>query len=81
VTNILAIEMMSAAQAIYFLDEKPGAGVEPAYAEIRKVVKPLKQDRVLWPDIQAIAEKIANWDILNAVEDRVGKIDLVWRKR
>lgn len=80
VVNILAIEMMSAAQAIYFLGDKPGAGVEAAYAEVRKVVKPLEQDRVLWPDIQAIAEKISSWDILNAVEDRVGKIDLAWRR-
>jgi histidine ammonia-lyase len=81
VTNVLAIEMMSAAQAIDFLGDKPGKGVEAAYREIRKVVKPLKKDRVLWPDIQAIAEKIANLDILSAVEDRVGEINLVWRKR
>jgi histidine ammonia-lyase len=81
VTNVLAIEMMSAAQAIDFLGEKPGAGVEAAYREIRKVVKPLKKDRVLWPDIQAIAEKIANLDILNAVEDRVGEVKLIWQRR
>jgi histidine ammonia-lyase len=79
VTNVLAIEMMSASQAIDFLGEKPGAGVEAAHREIRKVVKPLKKDRVLWPDIQAIAEKIVNLDILNAVESRVGEINLVWR--
>jgi histidine ammonia-lyase len=81
VTNVLAIEMMSAAQAIDFLGEKPGAGVEAAFKEIRKVVKPLKKDRVLWPDIQAIAEKIANLDILNAVENRVGEIKLIWQRR
>jgi histidine ammonia-lyase len=81
VTNVLAIEMMSAAQALDFLGEKPGAGVEAAHREIRKVVKPLKKDRVLWPDIQAIAEKIANLDILNAVEARVGEIKLVWQRR
>jgi histidine ammonia-lyase len=81
VTNVLAIEMMAAAQAIDFLDEKPGAGPEAAYREIRKVVKPLEKDRVLWPDIQAISEKIANCDILNAVESRAGEIDLVWKRR
>jgi histidine ammonia-lyase len=81
VTNVLAIEMMSASQAIDFLGDKPGAGVEAAHREIRKVVKPLKKDRVLWPDIQAIAEKIANMDIVNAVEGRVGEIKLVWGKR
>jgi histidine ammonia-lyase len=81
VTNVLAIEMMSAAQAIDFLKDKPGPGVEAAYREIRKVVKPLEKDRVLWPDIQAIAEKITNLDILNAVENRVGKINLVWKRK
>jgi histidine ammonia-lyase len=87
VTNVLAIEMMSAAQALDFLKEtegkkyKPGKGTQAAHEEIRKVVKHLESDRVLWPDIQAIAEKIANWDILNAVEKAVGPIDLKWRNR
>lgn len=81
VTNILAIEMMSAAQAFDFLDAEPGAGTKAAWKEIRKVVKPLKKDRVLWPDIQAIAEKIANCDILYAVEDRVGPLGLIWGRR
>ncbi len=81
VTNILAIEMMSAAQAFDFLAGRPGAGTGAAYEEIRKVVKPLKSDRVLWPDIQAVAEKIVNCDILNAVEKRVGPIGLIWRRR
>jgi histidine ammonia-lyase len=81
VTNILAIEMMSAAQALDFLEAEPGAGTGAAYREIRKVVKPLKKDRVLWPDIQAIAEKITNCDILAAVENRVGPINLNWRRR
>jgi histidine ammonia-lyase len=81
VTNVLAIEMMSAAQAFDYLEGKPGAGTLTAYEEIRKVVKPLKTDRVLWPDIQAIAEKINNLDILAAVENKVGPIRLVWKKR
>jgi histidine ammonia-lyase len=81
VINILAIEMMSAAQAFDFMNEKPGAGSLAAYREIRKVVKPLKKDRVLYPDIQAIAKKIANWEILNAVEKQVGTLGLVWRRR
>ena len=81
VTNILAIEMMSAAQAFDYLEGKPGMGTGAAYREIRKVVRPLKKDRVLWPDIQAIAEKIANCDILKAVESKVGPIGLIWRRR
>ena len=81
VIHILAVEMMSAAQAFDFLGGTPGAGSASAYREIRKVVKPLKNDRVLYPDIQAIARKIADLDILNAVEKKVGELSLVWRKR
>ena len=62
-------------------EKVPGSGTGAAYKEIRKVVKPLKKDRVLWPDIQAIAEKIANCDILDAVEKKVGPIGLIWRRR
>ena len=81
VINVLAIEMMAAAQAYDFLDGRPGIGPRAAYQEIRKVVKPLKKDRVLYPDIQAIAAKIANCEILDAVEAKAGKLDLVWRRR
>jgi len=80
VVNVLAIEMMSAAQAMEYRAETPGAGPQAAYSEIRKVVKPLKQDRVMYHDIQAIARKIASWEILDAVEARVGKLDLFWQK-
>lgn len=76
VIHILAIEMMSAAQALDFLDDKPGKGTAVAYHEIRKVVKPLKKDRVLWPDIQAIAQLISSWRILEAVEAEVGEIEV-----
>jgi len=76
VVHILAIEMMSAAQAFDFLEARPGRGTYAAYREIRKVVKPLKKDRVLWPDIQAIAEKIMSWDIVKAVEAEVGPLQI-----
>ncbi|MGQ9604029.1 MAG: histidine ammonia-lyase [bacterium] len=76
VIHILAIEMMSAAQALDFLNERPGIGTAAAYREIRKAVKPLRKDRVLWPDIQAIAKLIASWRILEAVEAEVGELHL-----
>jgi histidine ammonia-lyase len=81
VVHVLAIEMMSAAQAMEFRDETPGVGPLAAYGVIRKVVKPLKKDRVMYPDIQAIAKKISSWEILDAVEAKIGKLDLVWKKR
>ncbi len=80
VMYVLAIEMMCAAQALDFRDEEPGVGVKAAYREIRKVVSPMKKDRILYPDIQAIYEKIANWEILKAVEREIGEIKLRWRE-
>jgi len=74
VIHILAIEMMSAAQALDFLNGKPGKGTQAAYREIREVVKPLRKDRVLWPDIQTIASLISSWRILEAVEAEVGEL-------
>jgi histidine ammonia-lyase len=81
VVHVLAIEMMSAAQALDFREEVPGVGPFAAHQEIRKVVKPLKKDRVMYYDIQAIAKKISSWEILDAVEAKVGALDLFWRKR
>jgi histidine ammonia-lyase len=78
VVNVLAIEMLCAAQAMDFLDDKPGKGTAAAYREVRKVAKKLVKDRVLYPDIQAVAARIASWEILAAVEKEVGKIRLVF---
>jgi histidine ammonia-lyase len=53
--TILALELMTAAQAIEF--HRPlcaGTGVEAAYKRVRSVVPPLEQDRYLHPDIDAV---------------------------
>ncbi len=76
VVNVLAIEMMCAAQAFDLLPEEPGRGTAAAYREVRKVAKKLTKDRVLYPDIQAIAEHITSWELLAAVEKAVGEIRL-----
>lgn len=70
---VIAIEMMCAAQAMDFKKpQKPGKGTMAAYKEIRKVVTHLDDDRVLYPDINAIADKVRDYTILNAVEKAVG---------
>jgi histidine ammonia-lyase len=61
VRNVIAIELMCAAQAIdYRAPLQPGAGVAKAHRTVRKRVPSLAADRVLTPDIQAIAELISN---------------------
>ncbi len=70
--NVLAIELLTAAQALEFLKPlKPGAGTSAAYEQIRKVVKPLKGDRLLYNDVKIVAELIKNDSLLNAVEEKV----------
>ncbi len=70
--NVLAIELMTAAQALEFLKPlKPGIGTSIAYNEIRKAVKPLKNDRLLYEDVKKVAKLIKEDIILNAVEKKI----------
>ena len=57
--NLLAIELLAAAEALeHRRPLKGGAGVERAYATVRKYAEPLLEDRALAPDIAAIATGI-----------------------
>ncbi len=61
VRNVLAIELMCAAQGIDFRAPlRPGRGVVHAHATVRSLVKPLRQDRVLSGDIATLSDAIAN---------------------
>jgi histidine ammonia-lyase len=74
---VLAIEIMSAAQAFDFRKPlKPGKGTRIAYEIIREHVPHLENDRVLYPDINKIAALIRDNTILEAVEDELGGIPL-----
>jgi histidine ammonia-lyase len=74
---VLAIEMMSAAQAFDFRKPlKPGRGTRVAYEVIREHVTHLTEDRVLYPDINKIADLVRNGTILSAVEGEVGELPL-----
>ncbi len=76
VRTVLAIEMMAAAQAYEFYDGKqPGRGSKIAYDIIRRAVPPLVDDRVLYPDIEAIRHLIESNEILDAVEAEIGPLD------
>jgi len=57
--NLLAIELLAGAEALeHRRPLKGGAGVERAYATVRKYAEPLLEDRALAPDIAAIATAI-----------------------
>jgi histidine ammonia-lyase len=60
VRNVLAIELMCAAQGLDCrLPLKPGRKLVAAHAAVRKLVPPLEQDRVLSPDIEILSRAIA----------------------
>jgi len=60
VRNVLAIELMCAAQGVdYRAPLKPGRGVARGHSAVRSLVKPLEQDRVLAGDIARLSDAIA----------------------
>lgn len=61
VRNVLAIELMCAAQGVdYRAPLKPGQGVANAHAIVRSLVSRLERDRVLSGDIATLSQAIAN---------------------
>jgi len=75
VENVLAIELLCAAQAIEFHRPlKSSPPIEAAHKTIRCHVPPLDQDRVLHKDMANLAALIRNNDILNAVEEKIGAL-------
>jgi histidine ammonia-lyase len=81
VANVLGIEMMSAAQAMDFRTPlKPGKGTQVAYDVIRKYVKHLDDDRVLYPDVIKCGELVWSGELVDAVEAEIGEIDIAWKE-
>lgn len=67
--NVLAIELLTAAQAVEFLKPlKCGDGTDVIYSKIREVVSPLKKDRVIYDDIVRVLQIIKNDTLLNSIE-------------
>jgi histidine ammonia-lyase len=74
---VLAVEMMAAAQAFdFYPGKKPGRGTRIAYDLIREKVSFMKDDRVLYPDIEAIRQLIESNTILDAIENELGPLQV-----
>ncbi len=74
--NVVAIELLSAAQAIDFVSDKAlGQGTKPAYDVIRSHVSKIVDDRVMNLDFNKIYGIIKTNDILEAVEKCVGRLE------
>jgi histidine ammonia-lyase len=72
VRNVLAIELLTAAQAIDLRPNGParlGRGTAAAHATIRKYVAFLEHDRETTPDIDSLAQMVQSGELLEAVEN------------
>ncbi|MEW5800041.1 MAG: histidine ammonia-lyase [Bacteroidota bacterium] len=73
--TVLAIELLTAAQAIDFhAPLKCGKGTNAAYQTIRKNISHLDDDRILHDDIQSALDLIKNGSVLTAVEKAIGNL-------
>jgi histidine ammonia-lyase len=75
VENVLAIEMICSAQGIEFHAHSPGKGTRVAYRTIRKHIKSLEDDRVLYKDIEKAKELIVSGEIVGKVEEAIGPLE------
>jgi histidine ammonia-lyase len=76
-SRVIAIELISAAQAIDFELDNPklGEGTKVAYEKIREVVATWEDDRVMYRDINKAAELIDANVIVEAVEEAIGELE------
>lgn len=77
-SRVLAIELVSAAQAVELSGDSKGlglgAGTSVAYACVREKVTHLDKDRVMYKDFDAVLELVKNGSIVDAVEKALGKL-------
>ncbi len=72
--NVLAIEMLSAAQGVDFQELLPGEGTKAAHDLIRQSISHLAEDRIMYLEIEKMRELIVSGKIVNAVEKVVGEL-------
>lgn len=74
--RVLGTELVCAAQGADFKGkDKLGTGTAAAYTAVRKRVDFLNSDRILYLDIDASQEIIKSGELLNEVEEAIGKIE------
>lgn len=77
VCNVVAIEMLAAAQGVDFLAPlTPGDGTIKAHQTIRSVIPHLDEDRIPAPDIKNLHDLIASGRLVEAVEATVGSLKI-----
>ncbi|MDT8324634.1 MAG: histidine ammonia-lyase [Bacteroidota bacterium] len=76
VENVLAIEFMTAAQALDFHAPRGmGRGTRTAHGIVRQAVEHLDADRLLYEDVRRIARLVQKNTILEHVEHEIGSLE------
>ena len=70
---VIAVELLCAAQALEF-NKPSGKGTIKAYETIRGLVKPLKDDRTLYQDIEKVYNLVHDGIFLDEVEKIIGEL-------
>jgi len=71
VENVIAIEMLAAAQGMDFWDMKPGIGTKIAHDLVRKHVPFMEEDRIIYKDMEIVRELVDTGVVVDAVEKQV----------
>ncbi|MGE0763411.1 MAG: histidine ammonia-lyase [Bdellovibrionales bacterium] len=75
--NIVAMELLTAAQALDFLKPlRPAAGVKAAYDLIRTQVPFAEHDRVFARDIEVVKGLICSGQLLDVVKSAIGELEI-----
>lgn len=75
-TNVLAIELLTACQAVEFTGEdKLAPATKAVYKKVREVVPPLDKDRILYGDMANVAELIRKGEILRVAQEVIGPLE------
>jgi len=73
--TVVAIEVMSAAQALDFIHPlKAGRGVEAAHREVRKAISFAESDRLFHDDIQAALAMVRSEAFVTSAENEIGPL-------
>jgi histidine ammonia-lyase len=76
VLTVLAIELVSGAQALDFHEPlQPGKGVDAAYKRIRAEIPHLDRDRYLRPELDKVKALLRGGELIGVVEAVVGRLE------
>jgi histidine ammonia-lyase len=82
VQSVLAIELLCASQGLDFARSlnsrspmKAGRGTEVAHRHVRKFVKHLDDDRILYDDIQKTLALVLDGSLTRNVENAIGRLN------